>query len=65
MFNAGTCDAWAKAVLEELGGEAAGYYHVSGTPNSGGFNAHPTAVGQSSNAKVIKIHLRTKGLIAR
>ena len=63
MFASGTCDTWVREVFRDLGGEAAGYYCLSGTPDSKGQNSHPTSAGQAKNASIIDTILNIKKLL--
>ena len=51
MYAEGTCDAYAKYLLKDLGGEDAGYYVMVGTPDSSGAFTHPSVAGHAVNAE--------------
>ena len=57
MMNA-TMSTHVRSVLEELGGEASGYYMVKLSKNTYGGNGHPNLTGQETAAKELSAYLR-------
>lgn len=54
---------WTLEVLNELGGEAAGLYHVALIRNRDGGNSHPSLTGHRESADLLASFLREKQLL--
>ena len=65
MFEAasGHCDVWTIQYLNELGGEAAGYYYLTLNPNTAGGASHPIASAHESAADALTEFIKSKGLL--
>ena len=64
MFNTGTADSFISySFRNRLGGEDAGYYYTTATPNSAGAFSHPSAEGHAANAEIIANYIREKNLL--
>ncbi len=57
------CDNWAKDILNEFGGTAAGYYTKTVSPNTSGFSHHPSPTGQVNAATSVYNFLKMRKII--
>lgn len=61
-FNNRLCDEWVQEILEELGGNAQGYYYARATIDANGGGSHPSASSHISVAGRLETELRQYGL---